>query len=516
VKKTGFIFLAYILVFSIVGVGILQYVFIKNQSTLLQKQIIFAVKGTLNEIEWEIKKNEIESTYKEMDSILKVTNKQLKKELSINKELVDNCPDDNSYVHINHNQSGSNINWESTNEQRINNSSGFLKNSANRKLLLEYYYNYLNRTLKSVPLNDRFKAEDLQKIISGVFKRKGIDIPFEFAIYHNGSLTSVKSENYSGAGKFIYITHPLFDDIMNNDKIHLTIAVPKKEAYKNNLWLFQILSYLFTGFLLISFLITIFSLMRQKHIARLKNDFINNITHEFKTPIATISLVIDSIKSPSVINDPEKIKHYLNILKKENQRMLNQVEKILFLSKLEQGKIIWENKIINIHDVINDAIRRMKLIFESTGAKIHLRLNADNPYVKADPTFILDALTNLLDNAVKYSKDHVDITIETGNIKNNLYIKIKDKGVGMSKEVMAHVFEKFYRKPTGNVHNVPGHGIGLTFVKQVVSNLNGDIYVESEPGKGTTFTIYLPVVNKPDAEKFINPPKKKHNNNNQK
>ncbi len=513
-KKAGYLFISYVLVFSLLGVGILQYVFLKKQKQLLEKQIIFTVKNTLNEIEYHIKRKEIDKVYRQIDSTLIKAKSQLLKQFNL----------DNALADCDTLAAESNIDIVMIEDSLpIKNRDLFMwleENSGFNELFIEYYFSYLNKSLIQKPLNERISKEELKKIISNVFKKNDLDIPFEFAVYHNGSETAIKSEHFSDSDKYIVIRHKLFEEVPTDKEVELLIAIKKTDIYKDNIILFQILSYLFTAFLMISFLITIYNMMRQKHLSELKNDFINNITHEFKTPIATINLVIDSLKSPGVINDPQKIKHYLKILKKENQRMLSQVEKILFLAKLEQGKVIWNNEPVNVHDIIMEAINHMKLIFDSKGAQINLHLNATNPYVKGDPVFLFDALINLLDNAVKYSGNKkIEITITTRNKKKNLVVEVSDKGVGMAKNVYEKIFDKFYRKPTGEVHNIKGHGIGLTFVKQVVKKMRGDIYVTSKPGEGTTFSIYLPTVAPEETENLQEnneEPKSEHNSKNHK
>ncbi len=483
-QRNLFLIVSYVLVFSLLGIGILQYLFINKQKELVEKQILYSVSNAMNEIEWELKKEELKKIISQLDTLKIIPN--FKHKPSHHASLIDSLPNQSGVLSLLDTKSGYF-------------QSGIFNNTENdiiNKALVELSYLYLNQNFDTQPINKRFNPEIVQKIIKKVFKQKKIDFPFEFAVYHQGFETSVKSENFKNdPRKFLLIETPILNDNPEeNEEYKLIIAIKKKNIFNNNILLFQILSYLFTAFLIISFLITIFNMMRQRHLNELKNDFINNITHEFKTPIATMNLAIDAIKSPAILNDPEKVKHYLKILKTENARMLDQVEKILFLAKLEQGKVIWNNQPVNIHEIIHEVLEHMKLIFQSKNATVRVDLKARKPYIYGDPVFIFDMLINLLDNAVKYSTDIIDISISTENKNAYLIIKISDKGVGMSKEVYENIFDKFYRKPTGDVHNIKGHGIGLTFVKQVVKKLKGDIKVKSEVGKGTTFTIEIPIM----------------------
>jgi len=487
-KRPVVLLVSYILVFSLLGIGILQYFFLKKQKELLEQQILHSIKSSLGEVELKIKMKEMAKLMPQMDSLGLQLRRQITRQLAWN-IFPDTCDENTS--------TSAALSWHEIADTAF--SSDFEPdgkspvNSLASRLLVEYTYQSLRKILNSKSLSERISVKELKQIIDEEFQKKNINVPYEFAVYHNGSETRVRTPGFKIDENRLIIRYPILDDNAGGSRYELLISISRKDIYRDKILFFQILSYVLTAFLLFSFLVTVYNMMRQRHLTELKNDFINNITHEFKTPIATMALAIDSIKSPGIINDPEKIKHYLKILKKENQRMLQQVEKILFLSKLEQGKIIWKNKVVNVHEVIYEALNHMQLIFKSKDAKIHLDLEAAHPYIEADPIFLFDALINLLDNAVKYSTDNVEITIRTYNKNNYLVIEIADKGVGMSKDISEHIFEKFYRKPTGDIHNVPGHGIGLTFVKQVVEKMKGEIFVDSQPGKGTVFTIYIPV-----------------------
>ena len=475
---------------------------------MLEQQILHSIKSSLSEVEMEIKMQEMSKLMPEMDSLGIKIQKQMTEKFSWTL-TADTCEE--------HGTGSSLAGWhdlyDSLGIAEFRSMDKVVLDNLLYKLFIEYMYQSLRKILNSKSISERITVDELKKIIDEEFRKKNIDIPYEFAVYDNGSQTKIKTPGYKEDDNHMIISYPLFGNNQGeHSKYELRVAVHKKDIYKDNVFLFQILSYVFTGFLLLSFLVTIYNMMRQRHLTELKNDFINNITHEFKTPIATMALAIDSIKSPNIINDPEKVKYYLKILKKENQRMLQQVEKILFLAKLEQGKIIWKNKLINVHDVIYEALNHLQLILKSKNAKVDLDLAAQNPYVNGDPIFLFDALINLLDNAIKYSQDKVEISIRTYNRKKHVVIEIADKGVGMSKDITGQIFEKFYRKPTGDIHNVPGHGIGLTFVKQVIDKMKGEIFVDSEVGKGTVFTIYIPEVS-PEIVKKLEEKKKKSSKN---
>lgn len=224
----------------------------------------------------------------------------------------------------------------------------------------------------------------------------------------------------------------------------------------------------------------------------MKNDFINNMTHEFKTPIATISLASDSINNPMIINNESKVKKFVSIIKEENKRMLNQVEKVLQMAQIEREDIKLKIINLNINELIENAANHARLSVEQRNGVIVTRLNAENPIIEADQTHMSNIIRNLLDNAEKYSENDPVIEIQTQNIRNGIQITIKDNGIGISKESQKFIFDKFFRVHTGNRHDVKGFGLGLSYVKTIVDAFGGTIGVNSELGKGSIFTITIP------------------------
>jgi two-component system phosphate regulon sensor histidine kinase PhoR len=254
------------------------------------------------------------------------------------------------------------------------------------------------------------------------------------------------------------------------------------------------LSFLFTSIIIIAYSSAIYQLIKQRQISQIKTDFINNMTHEFKTPIATINLALDSIKNPKIIGDQEKVLRYLKMIKDENKRMNAQVENVLRISKLEKNELNISKERIKLHDIIEDAVSHIELIVEDRKGYVKIHLDAEKSSILANDTHFTNVIVNILDNAVKYSDEAPKIDVYTENVGNNILLKIADQGNGMSKQVQKKVFEKFYREHTGNVHNVKGHGLGLAYVKRIVDDHQGYISVESEKGKGSVFTIKLPLI----------------------
>ncbi len=218
------------------------------------------------------------------------------------------------------------------------------------------------------------------------------------------------------------------------------------------------------------------------------------MTHEFKTPIATINLALDSIKNPKIINDKEKVMRYLGMIKEENKRMHAQVENVLRISKLEKNELNISKERLKLHDIVEDALMHVELIVEDSKGYVKTHLDATKSSILANDTHFTNVIVNILDNAIKYSDEAPKIDVYTENVGNSIILKIVDQGNGMSKQVAKRVFEKFYREHTGNVHNVKGHGLGLAYVKRIVEDHQGYISVESEKGKGSTFIIKLPLI----------------------
>ncbi len=260
----------------------------------------------------------------------------------------------------------------------------------------------------------------------------------------------------------------------------------------SSVWILLLCSLLFTGLVMFCFGYVIYVVFRQKQVSEMKTDFINNMTHEFKTPIATISLASDSILSPSIIENKDKITRFANIIKQENRRMLAQVEKVLQMARIDKKEFELNISDVHMHTIISTAVENSNLKVSSRGGSIVSKLNASNDLVQGDSNHIANMMNNLLDNAEKYSPESPKIIVETKNIKQGFLVEITDHGVGMSKEAQKQIFEKFYRVHTGNRHDVKGFGLGLSYVKALISAHKGTITVNSELGKGSTFKLIFP------------------------
>ena len=347
----------------------------------------------------------------------------------------------------------------------------------------------------ALPIDERITKEKLRSILKKELTEHGVKTKFEFGIYSSGSPTKIKSEGFHFDKDATY-NIPVFADNEGNSKYVLSVTFPhKKKFLLSQLVSITILSIIFTLIIIIAYTSALNQLIRQKQISEIKTDFINNMTHEFKTPIATINLALDAIRNPKIIEDKEKVFRYLQMIRDENKRMHAQVENVLRISKLEKKELDISKEPTVIHDVIEDAIEHVNLILEDKKGTIVKHFNAARTTSLINEVHFTNVLVNILENAIKYSPDVPEIEVFTENIKDMILIKIKDNGLGMSKVAQKRVFEKFYREHTGDLHNVKGHGLGLAYVKRIVEDHNGQVYVESEKGKGSTFIIKIPLIN---------------------
>ena len=343
-----------------------------------------------------------------------------------------------------------------------------------------------------MPIEERISKESLLSNELNVF---GIKTPFEFGIYSNGLATKIKSEKFKFDKNSTY-TIPILTDNEGSNNYQLLVSFPQKKKFLfSELLGITVLSIVFTLIIVIAYSSALNQLIRQRQISEIKTDFINNMTHEFKTPIATINLALDAIKNPKIIDDKEKLHRYLQMIRDENKRMHAQVENVLRISKLEKRELDINKESNNIHEIIDEAIEHVNLIIEDRQGSITTHFDANRTTVLLNDVHFTNVLVNILDNAIKYSPEIPVIDIYTENVKDFVIIKIKDQGAGMSKVAQKRIFEKFYREHTGDLHNVKGHGLGLAYVKRIAEDHNGEVYVESEKGKGSIFIIKLPLIN---------------------
>jgi len=344
-------------------------------------------------------------------------------------------------------------------------------------------------------IEDRLNNQNLKALIKQELANNKLPTNFEYAVFNNGLGTSIKSGDFVFNEKNTYSV-PILTDVDNHSKYQLYISFPQKSKFLfSDLLPFILISLLFTVVIIAAYYSAIRQLITQRQISEIKNDFINNMTHEFKTPIATINLALDAIKNPKIINDEEKVLRYIQMIRDENKRMHAQIENILRISKLEKKELDIPKEKVELTEVLEVAIDHVSLLIEDREGTLNTHFNTTRDSVLINPTHFTSVFVNILDNAIKYSHNAPVIDIYTENIKDTIVVKIKDQGSGMSKTATKKIFDKFYREHTGDLHNVKGHGLGLAYVKQIVDDHNAQVYVESEKGKGSTFIIKIPLIN---------------------
>lgn len=343
-------------------------------------------------------------------------------------------------------------------------------------------------------INDTVHPFLLETLLKKHFTNRNLTIDFEYVIYDCFTDSIV-------FGNYISVEDADKDELQvassnikwDKDGHYFGVYFPTKNAYilnKMGIWVFSSSIILI---IIIFFSYTINIILKQKRLSEMKNDFINNITHEFKTPISTISLSAEVLLKPDIIQQPDRLKSYAKIIQDENNRLKNQVDKVLQLATIERDVLKLENEPIDLHELIKNSIKSFELIVNQQGGAIETQLKAPNAIFHGDKVHISNILYNLIDNAVKYSPENPKIVIATSPYKDGIEISVRDNGVGISDEAQKHIFEKFYREPTGNVHNIKGFGLGLNYVKTIVEFYNGTIRLVSKKGEGSTFIIKLPL-----------------------
>lgn len=340
-------------------------------------------------------------------------------------------------------------------------------------------------------INDTPHPFLLEDLLKDEFERSNLKEDFEYGIYDcftdsivYGSRISFKDLNVREQADQI---HGLKE--FQPDGHYFGVVFPNKSAFilkQLDFWMYSSFVILL---IVIFFSYTISAMLKQKRLAEIKTDFVNNMTHELKTPISTIGLSADAIANPSIISNPERLAQYVAIIRNENSRLKSQVERVLQIAALTPNKVNLKDELLDIHLIINNALATFRMQVSELEGSIDVNLRAGNPFMKGDLVHITNVIYNLLDNAIKYTQATPHIEISTHNQGDDLIISVKDNGIGISKANQKMIFEKFYRVPTGNLHSVRGFGLGLYYVKTIVKAHHGKIEVESILGKGSTFTL---------------------------
>lgn len=344
-------------------------------------------------------------------------------------------------------------------------------------------------------INNRVSYKQLDTLIANNLRNRGIETEYTFGVYDakSNELVMSNSPEYKDDLVKSDFRSKLFKSDVVDQQNYLMLYFPNQGYYIFKKVLISLsASLLLILIIVLCFWYAIYTIKRQKQISEIKNDFINNMTHEFKTPISTVSLACEALSDREIKKNEKFIDRYIGIINDENRRLGTQVEKVLQMATLDKKDFKLKLEKLDLHKIIDNAIQNINLQVEKRGGDIKKVLDADRKDVMADELHLTNIIYNLLDNANKYSKDKPDITISTENTDRGIKVKVRDKGIGMSKEVMNKIFDKFYRVPTGNLHDVKGFGLGLAYVKTMLEALGGSIDVSSSMHKGSEFEIYLP------------------------
>lgn len=372
----------------------------------------------------------------------------------------------------------------------------FQKNFSRSKTILDQAVFRWMRDKENKDISERIDMDELNDVLDTIFKKNNISEPFQYSIVDKrGSIVFQSNkdiDNDDDNSSNVY-TQALFPSEESHEYF-LNVIFPTKKNFTRDSYNILLPSLGVILLTLAIFIIAILIIFRQKQLNNIKNDFVNNMTHEFKTPISVISLASQMLQDPSVGKTPETLKHISNVIRDETKRLSMQVEKVLQMSVFERDSTTLKFVEIEINSLIQDIVSNFSLKVSSKGGKIISNLNAKNDVGYVDEVHFTNVIFNLMDNALKYSDKTPILSIETWNEKNNILISVEDNGIGIKKEDLKKIFEKFYRVSTGNLHNVKGFGLGLAYVKKIIDEHHGTIKVESELGIGTKFIITIPTL----------------------
>ncbi len=362
---------------------------------------------------------------------------------------------------------------------------------SEKKVFVENIVNKLVQV--DVGLENRLNKEALDETLQDELAENGINLDYEFAVVKDRDSLLFSSDGYQEKNSEVIYHSRLFpNDVVQKDN-YLKVYLHERNKYIfKSMGKMIVSSIILSLIVVIGFAVTTHIMFKQKRLSKIKNDFVNNMTHELKTPISTISLASQMLKDNSIPDSSKNLSNIAGIIEDETNRLSVQVEKVLKTALFDRGKVKIKPKELNLHNIIDNVIKNFYIQVENQGGEIKKELNAEYPIVKVDEVHFTNVIFNLLDNAVKYSREKPEIMVETINKNGELVVIVEDKGIGIKKKDQKKIFDQFYRVPTGNRHDVKGFGLGLNYVKKMVEEHDGTITLESEYKKGTRFEILIP------------------------
>ncbi|NOX48697.1 MAG: HAMP domain-containing histidine kinase [Chlorobi bacterium] len=449
---------------ALMGLMVIQTYWIKNAVTVKEAVFIQGVKEAMTNVVYKLEKLE---AARQFDESLKQREKWAQMMDSINRGMY-----------------------------RTNEMDAIALNRFMQKSLLaqEALQNMMNR-FNNLPVENRIDPQILDSLLGSELKNRGINTDYEYGVFSpsRNTMPIQKTGKYPKELLNNGYHYTLFPSDMIANPNYLMVFFPHERKFLiTQLWRTLTISIVLILTIILSFSYTIFTIFRQKKLSEMKNDFINNMTHEFKTPISTISLACEALKDKDIQKTAGVSDTYIHMIDEENNRLKSMAERILQSAKLEKDNIALNKEEVDVHGIIRESIKNIQLQIEKKAGQIIMELNAGKHLLQADKVHFTNIIFNLLDNANKYSPVTPKLKIKTENSYSGIIITIEDNGIGISKANQKRVFEKLYRVPTGNIHNVKGFGLGLSYVKAIVEAHGGKIGLESELNKGTKFIITLP------------------------
>lgn len=349
---------------------------------------------------------------------------------------------------------------------------------------------FLENFQSALPWESQITVSELDSIILEELQRKGVQAKPQWAVVENGYLTSLSTKDFKPSD--VSFNYVLAESFFGPTR-QLVLYFPGEKFYlARRVYLSLLAALLFSGVILSAFFGVQRERNRQKRLADVKSDFINNMSHEFKTPLATINLAVDALLKNGDRMTPDRFKDYLGVIKSENKRMNAQMESVLQMSLLDKEEFTIDRSNLDLKTVVQEAVEHFQLTVEERQGWLDLNIEGEYFPYEGDPTHLKSAVTNLIDNGIKYSSEHPQVSVSLRERESEYTISVTDKGVGMDQGTLNQVFDRFFRATKGNIHDVKGHGLGLAFVKEIVEKHEGNIDVTSEMGEGSTFTIHLP------------------------
>ncbi len=483
-KKSTIWILTIVMALTFVGLLYMQFVYMEEMINMREQHFDEGVKRSLYSLSTTLERNETRN-YLEEELLM------VEPGIAGNSLLNDNSTPDFS------SQPGSIYNRNKDKYKKFQET--LQKQYLYQKSLLNEVVLTILSQSSSRPIIERVDTTLMKAYLNSELANNGITLGWDFAIVDRHGKVVAKSAGYDENGDINEMfTQTLFPNDSEARRYYINVFFPERNKYIFKSISFMIPSFCFTFVLLVVFLFTIVIAFRQKKLSEMKNDFINNMTHEFKTPISTISLAAQMLNDPGVRKSGTMLEHISTVINDETKRLRFQVEKVLQMSMFDRQKATLKLQEVNANQLIHNIVNTFKLKVEKYGGKIDSQLDAEIAEVKVDEMHFTNVIFNLLDNAVKYRREDtpLELMVTTRNLPSNrIEIAIADNGLGMKKDDLKKIFEKFYRVSTGNRHDVKGFGLGLAYVHKMVTELKGDIRVESELGKGSKFIITLPIIN---------------------